>query len=55
MSPRLCARVQPKRAGYRNGSGYDMWEWQLEKRDQQLLSCEGDWKKFHEKPAADHH
>ena len=47
--------VQPKRAGYRNGSGMDMWEWQLEKRDEQLLSCDGDWTKFHEKPAADHH
>ena len=53
MSSFVC-RSQPKRAGYRNGSGLDIFGWQLEKRDAQLIECEGDWKKFHEKPAAAH-
>jgi hypothetical protein len=44
--------AQPKRAGYRNGSGMDMFDFQLEKRDEQLLACDGDWTKFHQKPAA---
>ena len=70
--PRTCAhptpRAQPKRAGLRNGSGMDMFDWQLAKRDEQMKEAvelasqkgvKGEpwayWKAFHEAEAAAHH
>ena len=66
-SPNSAARVQTKRAGLRNGSGMDMFDWQLAKRDEQMKEAvelasqkgvKGEpwayWKAFHEAEAAHH-